>query len=184
MARSATALVAALLSVLASASPTVGAADPIDWLRLVRPADGFEVEIPRPITSRPTEVAASVRPLALRATTWQHDGGTFILAVGMQENRRAMALDRIVDASFAGLGCLDTSAPEPIPMSGATARELHGTRCLGADYKALLQQIVRDRLIYQVLAIYRDDHELDARRFVHSFKLIARASPAPARRGR
>ena len=146
------------------------AAEP--WTRLSRPAEGFEVEFSGPITVGPTDLAPGIRPLVLRATTYQQAGDGFIFAVGVHHQKKEQSLDRTVDASFATLRCARQVKPEPLPVRAAGARELRGEKCLGGDLLAVLRHYTRGRAMYQVLAIFPKAREADAQHFLDSFRLI------------
>ena len=64
------------------------------WTRLSRPAEGFEVEFSGPVTVGATELAPGIKPLVLRATTYQQAGQDFNFAVGVQHHRKEQILDR------------------------------------------------------------------------------------------
>lgn len=142
-----------------------------EWTRFARPAEGFRAEFSGRVIERPMELGAGIKPHVLWARTYMQEGRDFVFAISVQRYRRAIDLDRLIDASFATLQCKDTEDPSPLPVPGAAARELKGQKCLGGDFAAVLRHYRRALTVYQVMSIHRPAAADDAQHFLDSFEL-------------
>ena len=167
----------------ASALLLASAASAATWRTLSSAAEGFVAEFSGTVTRKPTDVAAGLKPHVARAVTFEQAEPDLLLAVGVQHMKRPMQLDGVVDASFDTLGCGDRRPAEPLPVRGASARELRGEGCLGGEMSVVLRHYTRGADAYQVLVIFIPTRRAEATRFLDSFRLLAPAVGSRSRTG-
>ena len=146
------------------------------WTKHRYVADGFEVEFSGDVMVVPTQLSDETLKKIVRSTDYQQDAGDYVYIVGASLLLVDVNFENGIKQSFASLKCNATTRDAALALDDGRARELHGTDCHDGTFRVEARYFTTGKWFYQVIALFKRDSGFDqgARRFVESFKMIAK----------
>jgi hypothetical protein len=144
------------------------------WRKHVYKSEGFETEFSGDIMVRPSVIAEEAKARIVRSTKYIQEGPNFKYTVVATLTKSGVNFDKGVEAGFDSFKCQTVVGQSPLSVPKGQGREMRGAGCAdGLQVEARYYEA--GNWFYQVLAEYKvAGGEPAARRFVESFKLIAK----------
>jgi hypothetical protein len=144
------------------------------WRKHVYRSEGFETEFSGDITVRPSVISEEAKARIVRSTRYIQEGPNFKYMVVATLTKSGVNFDKGVEAGFGSYKCQTVVGQTPLVAPKGQGREMRGAGCAdGLQVEARYYET--GNWFYQVLAEYKvAGGEQAARRFVESFKLLAK----------
>jgi hypothetical protein len=144
------------------------------WRKHVYKSEGFETEFSGDIMVRPSVISEEAKARIVRSTKYIQEGANFKYTVVATLTKSGVNFDKGVEAGFGSFKCQTVVGQTPLSVPKGQGREMRGAGCADA-LQVEARYYETGNWFYQVLAEYKvAGGEQAARRFVESFKIIAK----------
>jgi hypothetical protein len=144
------------------------------WRKHVYKSEGFETEFSGDIMVRPSVIGEEAKARIVRSTNYIQEGPNFKFMIAATLTKKGVDFDKGVEAGFGSYKCETLVAKTTLSVPKGQGREMRGAGCADS-FQVEARYYEAGNWFYQVIAQYKvAQGEQAARRFVESFKLIAK----------